>query len=110
MSTNQKEIELEVVEFYPNKHDKIKDFLSGTLHVYLISHDIDIRGIYVRKKGKHWFFGMPYAWGTDPDTKQKVKFPVFTFTNRRMTEQVQKLSIELGRKYIEEKYLKGIKR
>ena len=40
---------VEIVEFYPLECKEENGIVAGTLHVYLIDLDVDLRGIYVTK-------------------------------------------------------------
>lgn len=75
---------IEIVEFYPNK--KIKNEIHGTMHIYCIDMQMDIRGIYakigINKLGKkNIFVDLPSAWGVDSKTKEKIKYPIISFTD-----------------------------
>lgn len=94
-------MEIEVEEFYPIEVNKEKGTLRGTLHVYLTEEDIDIRGIYVKKEKKHWFFGMPQAIGKDHETGERVRYPTFHFTGQKKHKELIGLLREKGKAYIE---------
>lgn len=64
--------------FYPFEQKTGK--CIGTLHVYLVDYNIDLRGIKVFQVSKNSFkFRMPVSYGIDKDTKEKVWFPIFSF-------------------------------
>ena len=73
---------IEIVEFYEFRRDEKKFKIEGTLHVYLIDLDIDIRGIYAVRSGDRLFIEMAYKTGIDEDTKEHIRYPVFSFTDR----------------------------
>ena len=75
----KKSLRIEIVDFYETTRKK--DFIEGTLHIYLIDYNIDLRGIYLKKDKKHWFLDFPYRKSIDKDTNKEVKYPVFSFTN-----------------------------
>jgi len=78
-------MKIEFIEFYPQrKVKKIKDkekISLGTVHIYLIEEEMDIRGISVVKSGKGLFFRFPHFPGKDEDTNEKVMYPHVRFTN-----------------------------
>lgn len=93
-------MDIEIVEFYEMHRVDEKRILQGSLHIYLIDLDVDLRGIMVRKRNDSWFFGLPSLFGIDPDTKKKVKFPIFSFADRKKTDEMKKLIIKKGKEYI----------
>lgn len=97
-------MKIEIVEFYENKFDKKKKTLIGSLHIYLIDIDWDLRGIYVKKEKNKWFFGLPNYKSKDKETNKLVTFPVIIPTNldkkRELINDIRKQGI----KYISEKY------
>jgi hypothetical protein len=96
-----------VVDYYPYK-SKGRE-IQGSLHVYLIDFKMDLRGIWVRRKGRSWRFTMPTKVTTDWETQKEVRFPIIDFTEPQMNKDLLKSIIEEGRKFIEEKYLKDEK-
>jgi hypothetical protein len=94
------EIKFEIVELYIEKVNKATASFSGSLHVYLIDYDIDLRGISIIKKKNHWLVFMPRRTGIDPDTKEKVYYPLLSFTNF----EKQKLFLTQLRKELPEFY------
>lgn len=97
-------MEIEIVEFYPYKPKGKK--VSGTLHVYLIDLEMDIRGIHVSVTGKHWWFQMPYRVQYDHANKEEVRFPLIGFTDLTKHEAMMNSIREKGRIYIEKNFLK----
>lgn len=100
-------MEIEVIEFYPIEDNVIRvrkqKKTEGTLHVYLPEHDIDIRGILVKKTGNNWFFVLPFRECFDTETKKFVRYPTFGFANKTknlaLIASIRRESI----KYIQEK-------
>ena len=97
-------MKIEIVEFYPifKKNNDIK----GTMHIYIIDYELDIRGIFVTKQKKHWWFEMPYRSQYEKETKKEVRFPVICFTNQEKNDEFFKLLIENGKEYINKNFLK----
>lgn len=79
-------MKFELVDFYPmtdKNRGKSKKNVLGTVHLYVIECQIDIRGIRVVKNGKCVHFLMPHSFGQDHETGEKVKYPIFRFTNQK---------------------------
>ncbi|MDD3471515.1 MAG: hypothetical protein PHS86_01925 [Syntrophaceae bacterium] len=78
-------MKIELVEFYPyqkpSTHKKSGWTRVGTVHVYLIDFEMDLRGIIVTKKGKCFRFNMPHFRAYDQETGEKVMYPHVRFTN-----------------------------
>jgi hypothetical protein len=70
-------MKIEVVEFYPMQKPE-KDWI-GTMHIYIIDLDLDIRGIHVLQKKDRYIFRMPSKFSMENEKKQW--FPVISFTN-----------------------------
>jgi hypothetical protein len=96
-------MEIEVVEFYPIS--KTKNTIRGTLHVYLIDYQYDIRGIHVFVKQltngrKYIYIDMPFSWGIDQETKLKVRYPILGFTDKAKQKEFMKALISKGNEYV----------
>jgi len=72
-----KKMNLEIVEAYPRMFNK--KIFAGTIHVFLIDEQIDIRGVMFSKNGNHTFVDLPYIYGYDRDDNKFVKYPMFQF-------------------------------
>lgn len=98
-------MDVEIVEFYPIK-DTLKEngYLSGTLHVYVIDLDLDVRGFYIKKSDRGWVVRMPQFVGKDING-ESYKYPSIDFTNREKQKSLIKSVRAAGRKYIEENYI-----
>ena len=79
-------MKFELVDFYPTtekNRKKSQRNLVGTVHLYIIDYQIDLRGIRVAKNGKGLYFLMPHIFGQDHETGEQVRYPVFRFTNQK---------------------------
>lgn len=87
-------MKFEFVEFYPSneknrkKHDSPN--LLGTVHIYLIDFQIDLRGIRVLKSGNKIFFFIPHIQTHDHETGEKVRYPVFRLNNQKNHDEMMK--------------------
>ena len=98
-------MKIEVVEFYPFYRMDDLERIAGTLHVYLIDLEMDIRGILFKKHKDRWFFHMPHSKAIDPETNKCEKFPIITFTDNEKNRALMKSIREEGMKYIQENVL-----
>jgi len=72
-----------MVEFYPQKNKKNKHMV-GTIHIYCIDCELDIRGISINKHGKkNIYFNMPHYTAIDEETGENVKYPHIRWTNEK---------------------------
>lgn len=93
-------MKIEVVEFYPFIKQRANT-LEGSLHIYIIDEERDVRGIYVlKRKNKYWFF-QPKGYNVDPETGNRVFFPINNYTSKRKNAELQKAIQTEGKKYIE---------
>ncbi len=96
---------IEIVDFYVMERDDSKKKLNGSMHVYIVDLDIDLRGLFVTRKNKQIFIYLPTKSGIDTETKEIVYFPIFSFGDMKKTQQLVKDILEVGRPYIWEKVL-----
>lgn len=106
-------MKIEIQEFFPVKPRNKSHDLSGTLSVYVIDYDLDIRGIVVsRYKGKY-FIQLPSKPAFDEDGKQKVengrkmRYPTVTFVSKdkqdALMQEIRKKAPEFIESYVGEK-------
>lgn len=84
-------MKFELVEFYPvtdqNRGKKKKNML-GTVHIYVIDIQLDIRGIRVVRKGKDVFFCIPHVFDLDHETGEKIRYPIFRWTDQKTHDEM----------------------
>ena len=73
-------MKVECVEVYKAKASN-KKFL-GTAHIYLCDYGIDLRGVGVFKRKKSVFCMLSDRTAIDPETQEKVRYPIFHFTDQ----------------------------
>lgn len=56
--------------------------MVGTVHVYLVDDEMDLRGIRVTTKGDKIFFHLPRGASVDEEGKL-TWYPIFTWTNAK---------------------------
>ena len=93
---------IEIVEFYVTERNDKEGIIKGSLHVYLIDIHADLRGVNVSKKGDKWFFSLPWQSAKDIDCGDRVRFPVFSFTDFKKTDALRSLIRKKGIEYIEQ--------
>lgn len=93
-------MKIEIVEFYPFQTEAGPQIHNGTLHVYLIDWKADLRGIKVQKLNNQWRFYLPINFALDPETKQKVRYPIISFTDRETQRRLVSLTRTMGQEYI----------
>ena len=100
-------MEIEVVAFYTDERCDEQCMLRGSMHVYLIDIQVDLRGIGVTKKDDNWHFSNQVIKVEGKiDTRGKpMVYPVFNFMdhykNMKMMETIKTKGIE----YIEREIL-----
>lgn len=92
---------IEIVAFYQHEKDDAKQTLFGTLHVYLVDYDIDLRGVFVSRRKDAWFFSLPSRPGFDQATGKAIRYPCITFKSREKQNELIDAIREKGRAYIE---------
>lgn len=75
----------EFVEFYPKPPELKNKKAIGTVHIFVIDMNIDIRGIVVQKHGKNLIFKMPFL--PSFDNGKKVFFPAINFIDIKDKKQ-----------------------
>src|SRR5690242_13796195 len=102
-------MKIEIQEFYPMKSRDKKFDLTGSLSIYVIDHDLDIRGVSVsRCKGKY-FFRLPFRNAFDENGQQiiedgrKVQYPLVTFASREKQTALMDAIRKEGPAFIESK-------
>lgn len=92
---------IEIVEFYPEKGNskKFRRFI-GTLHIYIVDSDIDLRGIDVFKYKEKFTFFLPHKRSLDPETGILIKYPVFAYSNQNKNKELIEAIISKGSEYI----------
>jgi len=75
-------MKFELVDFYPiSKKTRTKSkTIVGTVHLYLIDLNIDLRGIRVNRTKNSIHFLMPHSVAYDDEAKKEVYYPIFSFT------------------------------
>lgn len=104
-------MKIELVEFYPytpTEKQKVDRFMLGTVHVYLIDEELDLRGIQVKRmrgKTKGIIFLFPHVNALDPETKERVRYPLVRFTNEEKHKQLLDFLHEQVKPLIKERLL-----
>ena len=102
--SKETKMDFEFVEFYPAVRPKKKEFL-GTVHIYAIDCELDIRGINVILKGKSMFFNLPHCRAIDERSGVEVRYPHLRWTN----EARNRLLIDFLHKQVKPEIFKRLK-
>ena len=97
-------MEIEIIEFYESHRDDKKQAINGTLHVYLIDLQIDIRGIKVLRDKNYWRFTLPHARGVDEEGNH-VWYPLFSFSDREKNKALLEQIRTMGKEFVEKKLM-----
>ena len=93
-------MKIDIIEFYPQVFDATKQILTGSLHIYIAEYDVDLRGLFVTRKGNSWHFSMPSRQTVDA-TGAPVRYPCFTFRSKERQKELMDAVRANGQKYIE---------
>ena len=80
-------MKFELVEYYPINNKQFPRTL-GTVHIYAIDCELDIRGIIVTKQGKGIYFNLPHYNAKDQETGENVRYPHIRWTNQKTQEEM----------------------
>lgn len=94
-------LNIEVINIYFYEKDLEKDLFLGTAHIRLKDYDIDLKGVYFKKRKDFWFVSLPALISTHPETKKKVRYPFFSFPNREKNRDFELQVKQLLQKAIE---------
>lgn len=92
----------EIVEFYPGAAENYKKFI-GTLHIYLVDLQMDIRGIRVYFSNKGWFFSLPTGKSYNEEEKRFVVYPLISFVDQEMAQGLKEFIWNEGKAYVMKK-------
>lgn len=95
-------MDIEIVDFYPDTTKDQKKQKCGTMHIYIPSLDLDVRGILFIQHKNSWVIRMPHKQAIDEG--KKVFYPVISFTNIDKMKKLLTQIREKGVKYIQENF------
>jgi hypothetical protein len=91
-------MKFEFVEFYPID-DQIREKMDkrwvGTLHIYAIECQLDIRGIRININKNGMYFNFPCFFGKDEETGKFIRYPHIRFNEKTHTELMDWLKKEV---------------
>ena len=92
---------IEIVDFFPFPKQIIKNKTCGTMHVYLIDLEIDIRGMYIEfSKNGSVYVSMPGGFSIDRETEQKVRYPIFSFKSQQKNTELMLAFLANDKEYV----------
>ena len=105
-------MKFEIVDFYPYlTNPKLKksktNYILGTVHVYWIDQEMDLRGIpCVISRSGGIRYQLPFLLNFCPVSERIVRYPVFCFTNPQKNKELEdflkKEATPLVEKYLKE--------
>jgi hypothetical protein len=99
---------IEIVDFFPFIKQPHQNRTCGTMHVYLIDLEIDIRGVYVDfSKTGSLYMRMPGGFGIDHETGQKVRYPIFSFTSQQKGKALMQAIKTKAKEYVQKNLVKA---
>lgn len=90
---------IKVIDFYP-KPLNLKGTYMGTLHVYLPSKQLHLRGIKVFNTPLGLKIFTPQMKGYDEVKKKFVSFPIFDFDNKEEMQETIRQLLQYGREKV----------
>lgn len=82
-------INIEVMNMYFSEEDLERDLFRGTAHIRLKDYNIDLKGIYFKKKKNFWLVSLPSMPFIHEETKKRMRYPFFTFVDREKNREFQ---------------------
>lgn len=80
-------MKFEFVEFYPIKKPR-NNQVKGTVHIYAIDCELDIRGIFVHIHAKSMYFNLPHFMAEDEETGNLVRYPHIRWTKEETHKEM----------------------
>ena len=96
---------IEVINIYFSEEDFEKDLFTGTAHIRLMDLQIDLKGIYFKKRKEFWFVSFPSLAFIQEETKKKIRCPFLSFTDRDKHKEFQLQVKQLLQKVLQEKLM-----
>lgn len=97
-------MKIEIQEFYPFTKEGYEGCFLGTLHVYLIDLNMDIRGIEVLVVKNKYKFYLPKKY--EMKKGYKIWYPVINFLdnnkNKELKKELNKKGLEFIKNYMNE--------
>jgi hypothetical protein len=94
-------MDIEIAEFYPREYSPESEILIGTLRIRIADLGLEILGCHVSKKKDTWFFSLPNRRGVCHKTGKPIHYPIFSFVNRNMNEDLLDALRDQGKSFIE---------
>lgn len=92
-------MQVEIVDFYPQKGKEGK-FDCGSLHIYIVDLNMDLKFCWASKKNNKWFFELPTRL-VKKDGKN-LKVPILSFIEKEKNSSLRKSFIKEANKFIKE--------
>lgn len=96
---------IKIIAMYFEKENYEKQFFLGNAHIRLLDFNMNIRGVYFKKKKNFWCISMPTIFYINTEIGKKQKCPVFTLDDPNNNKKFQRKIKELIQKEIELKIM-----
>lgn len=94
-------MKIEIINMYFSEQDFEKDLFSGTAHIRLIDFNINLRGVYFKKRKDFWYVAMPTLAYTHAESKNKHRCPFLSFDDPTQNKLFQHRIKELMQRELE---------
>lgn len=82
-------MKIQIINMYFSEEDFERDLFTGTAHIRLIDLNLEIKGIYFKKKKNFWLVSIPSNPFTNEETKKRMRYPVLTFSDKEQNQLFQ---------------------
>ena len=82
-------MKIESINMYFSEENFEKDLFEGTAHIKLIDFNVNIRGVYCKKRKDFWYVSMPTLAYTHAESGKRHKCPFFSFDDPFQNKQFQ---------------------
>lgn len=82
-------MKIEIINMYFSEENFEKDLFEGTAHIKLIDFNVNIRGVYFKKRKDFWYVSMPTLAYTHAESGKRHKCPFFSFDDPFQNKQFQ---------------------
>lgn len=98
---NKGTMKIEIINMYFSKEDLERDLFEGTAHIFLVDFNMNLRGVYFKKRKDFWYVALPTLAYTHGDSKKKMKCPFLSFDDKEQNKRFQNTIKELMQRELE---------
>lgn len=86
---------INLVKIYFVEEDIVKEKFSGTSHIYIKDFDIELRGVYFKKRKHFFIIQFPTLLFTPKGSTKRIKAPFLSFRDKDKQKEVHNQIKEL---------------